>query len=51
MDRIRGYLPELSDTLALVGIALIGVGAWMLLPAAALIVVGALLLVAGLRLG
>lgn len=39
---------DLSDVLALVGLLLVGAGVWLLSPAAALIVVGSVLLVVGL---
>jgi hypothetical protein len=43
--------PDWSDALALVGLAMAGVGLWMLSPWAMLVLAGALLTVAALRLG
>ena len=51
MNRIREFLPDASDTLAVIGVVLIGAGVWLISPAAALIVVGALLIAAALRIG
>lgn len=51
MDRIRPYLPALSDVLALIGVVLIGAGIWQIYPPAAFIVVGLILLFAAVRLG
>ena len=41
------YQRVLIDTVSLVGLAMIGVGLWLLSPAVSLVAVGVLLLVAG----
>lgn len=41
-------MPDLHDILALIGVALLGAGVWWIYPPAALILVGALMIVVGI---
>lgn len=46
--RLAAFVPDFRDGVALVGLALMGVGTWMIYPPAALLLVGAALLLVGI---